>query len=180
MSKKLLIQVKDLPEDGLELSIDQGEPSFGRALNELQEGEAVGPTGEASFQIAPWPDRLDVQGSIEVRLSQSCSRCASSFAQAVERDFLRVFLRGAALDNAEEIELSNSDLDREELVDDRLDLRIVLEEELLLALPSKPLCMDDCRGICAGCGAELNEQKCSCKPEEDERWAGLKGLNLDS
>jgi uncharacterized protein len=180
MSRKLLIHVKDLPEEGLELSIDQREPSFGRALNELQEGEAVGPTGKASFQVALWPDRLDVQGSIEVWLSQRCSRCASSFAQTVERDYLRVFLRAAYHDDAEETELSNTDLDREELVNDRLDLRIVLGEELLLALPSKPLCMDDCRGICAGCGAELNEQECSCKPEVDERWAALKALSHDS
>jgi len=180
MRKALLIQVKDIPEEGLELSIDQGEPTFSKALNNLREGEAVNSLGKASFQVATWPDRLDVRGSVEARLSQSCSRCASPFVQAVERDFLRVFLRSAVHNQDEEVELSNTDLDREELIDDRLDLGIVLEEELVLALPPKPLCMDSCKGICVGCGAELNEQSCNCEPEEDNRWSALKSLKLDS
>jgi len=93
--------------------------------------------------------------------------------QAVERDFLRVFLR-AEPEDSEELELSSEDLDRDLLPAVELDLSDLLHEELVLSLPNKPLCMADCKGICSGCGAELNEQECSCEPEIDHRWASSK------
>ena len=59
---------------------------------------------------------------------------------------------------------------------DTLDLAAVLREELMLAMPSKPLCTVDCKGICAGCGAELNVAKCTCPPKIDARWSALATL----
>ncbi|MCC7439765.1 MAG: DUF177 domain-containing protein [Armatimonadetes bacterium] len=58
---------------------------------------------------------------------------------------------------------------------------IILDEEarqaLLLAIPLKTLCRDDCKGICPGCGADLNNEQCSCSTTEiDPRWQGLAGL----
>jgi uncharacterized protein len=65
------------------------------------------------------------------------------------------------------------------LVGDTVDLVELLHEELQLALPVKPLCTEACRGICPGCGAELNEEECTCTPEVDPRWEILKGLKLE-
>lgn len=61
--------------------------------------------------------------------------------------------------------------------DKKLDIAQVALEELILALPSKHLCRDDCRGFCSGCGANLNRQACTCdKDDGDPRLAVLKTL----
>ena len=179
MKSALVIKIGEIPEHGLQLEVDQKEAGFTRALNELGEGEQGSSSGTASFSLSPWPDRVDVEGSLAANLAVSCSRCANVYVQKVERDFLRVFLR-AEPEDSEELELSSEDLDRDLLPAVELDLSDLLHEELVLSLPNKPLCMADCKGICSGCGAELNEQECSCEPEIDHRWASLKALKLDS
>ena len=60
-----------------------------------------------------------------------------------------------------------------------LDLAAICWEELMLALPPTPLCRDNCKGLCAGCGVNLNEGMCACTEEEgDPRMAALRGLTL--
>ena len=63
--------------------------------------------------------------------------------------------------------------------DGKLDLAQLTWEDLLLFLPSKLLCRDDCKGICPQCGKNLNEGTCECKKEIDPRFAALLDL-LDS
>jgi uncharacterized protein len=58
-----------------------------------------------------------------------------------------------------------------------LDLRPALREEWLLAQPRYVLCRDDCKGLCPRCGADLNAAQCSCPPQTDSRWEGLRKAN---
>ncbi len=58
-----------------------------------------------------------------------------------------------------------------------LDLYSVLRDQLFLALPLKPLCREECKGLCPTCGADLNKGPCSCKAKKgDTRLAALKKL----
>jgi uncharacterized protein len=57
-----------------------------------------------------------------------------------------------------------------------LDLRDALREYLLIAEPLKPLCRPDCAGLCPTCGANLNEEACSCAPAVDKRFGALAGF----
>lgn len=57
-----------------------------------------------------------------------------------------------------------------------LDLGDIIREELILAVPDYLVCRDDCRGLCATCGADLNQGPCDCRPEPDPRWAVLEQL----
>ena len=66
------------------------------------------------------------------------------------------------------------------LVHDQVDLEPLAREAVLLELPQAPLCRDDCRGLCATCGADLNEGPCGCVPDDrDPRWAALDALRPD-
>jgi len=60
--------------------------------------------------------------------------------------------------------------------DGALDLRAMVRETLLLHMPEYPLCRDDCKGLCARCGADWNEGPCECRSEPDRRWAALQAL----
>lgn len=59
------------------------------------------------------------------------------------------------------------------IVDDRLDLRPMVRDAVVLELPLAPLCREDCRGLCPHCGADRNEEPCGCMAPRDARWASL-------
>ena len=61
-----------------------------------------------------------------------------------------------------------------------IDLLELAREQIILSLPEKPLCDEECKGLCTSCGADLNEETCTCEPEPaDPRMAVLAGLKLD-
>jgi uncharacterized protein len=77
----------------------------------------------------------------------------------------------------EEVELGADDLDLDFYSDDSLNLATLVETEATLALPMKPLCRSDCRGLCSVCGGNRNLVECHCDDRApDPRFAALKDL----
>jgi uncharacterized protein len=76
-----------------------------------------------------------------------------------------------------ETELSESDLGVLEVQGDSFDSRPLVLEQVALGVPMKPLCREDCRGLCPVCGVDRNESSCDCAAQTtDPRWAGLAAL----
>ena len=74
-------------------------------------------------------------------------------------------------------ELEEDDNDDILLLDNgTVDLSELARETFILNMPSKTLCREDCRGLCSGCGVNLNYEKCRCKKEVDPRLAALAKL----
>lgn len=106
-----------------------------------------------------------------------CSRCLVSYPeritgevdvlyQRVERGVPVVFIR----EQADEMETIGYDAKQ-------VEIGWRIEEVICLALPLKPLCREDCRGLCTICGTDLNESVCDCRQEsEDPRWQVLKTM----
>jgi len=86
---------------------------------------------------------LLVRGTLETEVSFTCSRCLKKFTAPV---------RVAAFGREKEIEENQV----------KIDLTGDIREDIILAIPVKPLCRADCRGICPYCGKELNEGRCGC------------------
>jgi uncharacterized protein len=59
------------------------------------------------------------------------------------------------------------------LVNDLIDLEVLAHDAVLLELPPAPLCRQDCLGLCSMCGADLNVERCGCRPLADSRFAVL-------
>jgi uncharacterized protein len=58
-----------------------------------------------------------------------------------------------------------------------IDLTPYIQETLILSVPLKFVCRTECQGICAGCGVDLNQEKCCCLERPiDSRWEKLKDL----
>jgi len=146
---------------------------------EGDEGGAAG--GEGVFRF---------RGRMEGRIELACVRCLEPFPMdlAEELDLLylpqssNVALAAEDDEGGVVTELSGRGLQREELAvsfyrDERIDLSQMMVEQIVLALPMKPLCKPDCAGLCALCGANRNLSRCDCAPEDtDPRWAALKTL----
>ena len=104
-------------------------------------------------------------------LSLTCDRCARPFERekTVEYETLLAF----ELESGESDDIVLLDGDGE------LDLDGLMEEVFLLEMDTKNLCSEDCKGLCPGCGADLNRESCRCKKEIDPRLAKLAQLLED-
>jgi len=183
MARDLMtVRLDQIPEGGLDVTFGMSDPRFVELLAEFGQGQGAR-TGSGTVNLELWPRRVDVNGTVSVDLPQLCVRCLEPFADHLEHRFEQFLMRSGTEEPDEapevEIELSLRDLDRSMLVGDKVDLAELLREELMLSMPSKPVCKEDCKGICAGCGAELNTEPCTCGPKIDPRWDALKGLKFD-
>ena len=76
-------------------------------------------------------------------------------------------------EEAESHRLEEDDFGVIRVVGDEVDTEPLVAEQVLLALPMKPLCKAECAGLCPTCGADRNVEPCQCAPAADARWAGL-------
>ena len=120
-----------------------------------------------------------VEGRIEAVVEAPCSRCAQRFPIVVDRRFSEVFAPVNESEGVFPTELDGDDLDLDYYEGDAIDGLQLLAEQIILELPMKILCAEDCRGLCPKCGADLNHADCDCEADADPRWASLKGLLPD-
>ncbi len=114
---------------------------------------------------------LVVRGGVVGTVYQECRRCLDSFERQIEVDITLLF---APSDLLEE---DDGETYRLEIGVGEIDLGPYLREEVILAIPSFAECRVDCRGLCAGCGENLNESECKCSPGGiDPRWDNLRAL----
>lgn len=121
--------------------------------------------------------RYRLVGRLTTVLEQSCGRCLEAFRESVDATFDIRYL--PVTDNAgePEREVEEDDLSDAFYRDEVIDLRQLMEEQFYLALPMKPLCRPDCKGLCPNCGTNLDDATCGCEVRwEDPRLAGLKAL----
>ena len=125
--------------------------------------------------------RYRLAGHVSGELGLTCSRCLEPFRLAVASDFdLRYVPRIENTGEGEE-EVEEDDLSTAYYENDEIDLRGLIMEQFQLALPMKPLCRDDCRGLCPNCGTNLNVGTCECNATwVDPRFDALKALNRQS
>ena len=101
-------------------------------------------------------------------LSLVCDRCARPFQREKTVEYETLLADQLANGESDDIVLLDGD--------GALDLDGLMEEIFLLEMDTKNLCSEDCRGLCPGCGADLNRESCRCKKEIDPRLAKLAQL----
>ena len=117
--------------------------------------------------------RIMVTGPLRATVQLDCSRCSEEVAYPLkvrlEEEYLPVF-------SEEAVARGKNPLDGVfTFENDKVVLDELLRQEIEAAFPIQALCSDECRGLCAGCGANLNREECRCAGGEvDSRWAALK------
>ena len=110
---------------------------------------------------------LVLEGTARSLLDLACDRCGKEFSRE----------KVVELNSLVAQELEDEENDEILLLDGtELDLDQVVREAFVLAMDTKNLCSDDCKGLCAKCGANLNDGPCGCKPDVDPRLAVLAQL----
>lgn len=120
---------------------------------------------------------IRIKGELSTRFELTCARCLEPVVQHIKHPF-ELLYRPQGVD-AGRAELSVTDAEAEVgyYQGEGLLLEDVLREQVLLALPLKVTCREDCKGLCPHCGKNLNSEPCSCAgPLADPRWASLKEI----
>ena len=127
-------------------------------------------------QILKDRDRFRLIGTVETELELACSRCLDPFRLPLRAQFDVRYLPQSENTGGER-GVEEDDLSVAFYRDETIDLGQLLDEQFYLLLPMKPLCRDDCKGLCPSCGANLNVETCGCQARwEDPRLTGLKAL----
>jgi uncharacterized protein len=164
----MIIQVSEIPAEGLSIEGPESLPApFTDGTWRLD---------RLSLFVERDGDDVLVRGWIGGRIPQTCGRCLEPFEVPVEAEIDSRFVPRSP-QRREEIELAPEDLDLDFYSNDSLNLAALVETEATLALPMKPLCRSDCRGLCPVCGGNRNLVECHCEARPpDPRFAALKDL----
>jgi uncharacterized metal-binding protein YceD (DUF177 family) len=151
------IWVKRIPEEGSQYEGD--EPA---SIMELENDPFIKDAGVVHYALSAQhiSDELVVRGSLSVELDLKCTRCTEFFSTtATDSDFLRAYT-------------ASKDIDSVDITED-------MREDLLLNIPDFPVCSEECKGLCAQCGADLNKGSCDCETgERPNPWSALDNLDL--
>lgn len=120
---------------------------------------------------------IRLRGRLSTGLELQCARCVEPVAQDIVREFELLYRPLGADAGRDELSVTDAEAEIGYYQGDGILLEDVLREQVLLALPLKITCREDCKGLCPHCGKNLNQEQCSCSvPMEDPRWAALKEI----
>jgi len=158
LAMKLLVNMRTLAEAG-----EWFEGELHPSALDITEDELLRIAGPLRYRVNVQVagEEVLVRGWVAQVLRCVCGRCAVEFdLDAEDAEFFTSFPRDGAVEF--------------------LDLTPELREGILLALPSYPVCKEECLGLCVRCGANLNTKPCSCPPgARREQWAALDQLALE-
>jgi uncharacterized protein len=134
-----------------------------------------------AFDIFKDKQQFRLVGSVKTTLELPCSRCLETFTLPVDQAFDLRYQPHAKNTGEGEREIEEDDLTTAFYENDEIDLGQLMREQFYLALPMKPLCTADCKGLCPVCGTNLNRGACECSRSwEDPRLAALKQFRTKS
>jgi len=136
--------------------------------------------------IRPEATLVRATGEVEGEGSAECDRCLKAVRVPIKTAFdQRYSWEGTAAPRPsgghdEEVALAEDELDIVSLEGSAFDTAELAREQFVLATPIRVVCIEDCKGLCPDCGADLNAGPCACAPETgDPRWDALKKLKTD-
>jgi DUF177 domain-containing protein len=133
-----------------------------------------------AFDIYKDKDQFRLVGAVRTRLELPCSRCLEPFSWPVEAEFDLRYQPHSQNTGEGEREVEEDDLTTAFYDNDEIDLGQLMQEQFYLSLPMKPLCSDDCKGLCPTCGTNLNRGACDCSNQwEDPRFAALRSIQME-
>ncbi len=120
---------------------------------------------------------IRLRGQLSAGLEMQCARCLEPVPQEVARDFELLYRPLGADAGRDELSVTDAEAEIGYYQGEGILLEDVLREQVLLALPLKITCREDCKGLCPHCGKNLNQEQCSCAvAADDPRWAALNDI----
>jgi uncharacterized protein len=120
-----------------------------------------------------------LRGNVSARAEVDCDRCLKAIEVPIETEFDVTYVPASNYAANETAELQEADLLVSVYEGDEIDVDEIVREQILLALPARALCGEECKGLCPVCGVDRNTNGCACEEKEtDPRWSALKDLRF--
>ena len=146
-------------------------------LNPVDERISLTQPATVSGKVRLAGNEVFVNGHVETRAQVECDRCLKPVEIPVNTDFALEYITGSEYESVETAELTEAEMSVSVFDGEAIDVDEIVKEQIVLAVPTRMLCRDDCKGICPECGADRNTGDCSCTTNDiDPRWAALKNL----
>ena len=118
-----------------------------------------------------------VSGHINGELFINCDRCLKPLQMPLDNDFELEYVNGSDYEALPDAELTEEQMAISVFDGVGIDVDEIVKEQVLLAVPTRLLCRDDCKGICPICGSDRNATDCNCETSSsDPRWDALRSL----
>lgn len=121
-------------------------------LISVRDGKFQSPASIKGYYVVSGED-IAVKFNVSVKVLFKCDRCLEDVEYELQSDFSKSFKRNEAKEGNE---------------GEVIDLTDYINESIILELPTKILCKEDCKGLCQNCGVNLNKESCKCKRENDD------------
>jgi len=176
------IRLDHIKHTPYELHVDQPVAVFPVLARMQADGECefTGPV-TADITVEREFDHLKAAGRVQVPINLTCGRCLATYPSAIDSTFRIIFRKETArqAEIEDETELCDEDLISSTYSGDELDLAHDIEEQVAMEIPLKPLCDEDCKGLCPTCGADLNTGSCACSKETiNFKFSALKDFKV--
>jgi uncharacterized protein len=171
----LKVELRSLEQEDLVLEEKELPQALGIELNpELSRGPL-----EIYCEISKGGDLVLAKGWVRGKMLLSCGRCLREFENDYKSFFEVHYRPQCEVVREKEGLIPEGQVEVAYFEGDVLDIADQIRQTVLLSVPMRALCRDDCRGLCGGCGRDLNSDSCLCKePPTDSRWDVLKSFKF--
>jgi len=172
----MIIKIDTIPPAGFNLKLEERGDSFKDVF--IKSGYTLQGPVRAALDLTVEKGSVYIKGSVTARFKARCGRCLEEFFCNVDTPVALVLTRLKGIKG--EVELKAEDMDVSVLDGDAIDTSDILLGQLAMEIPLSTLCREDCRGLCQGCGVDLNKEACRCvtKDKIDARLAALKNFKV--
>lgn len=181
----LIIPVQVLADEARTFSFLEKAGLFPELAKVGRQGDVFFPLGiEIEIALCRVDEIYRGEGTIKTQVELQCGRCLEMFMFPLEIDFSVNFQKVSGMlggsDEAPEQEMEPEEADLIPFSGEGLDLTEVVQEQILMAIPVRPLCREDCLGLCPICGVDRNRYPCTCADKTlNPQWRILAGLKID-
>ena len=134
--------------------------------------ELLDPFGVREIRV-----RGDLQGEVEL----PCARCLEPIRLGVSEAIDLFYKPMSQIAREQDIAISESETEVGFYEGGGLELADVIREQVLMSLPMRAICREECRGLCQTCGRNRNRETCGCRESfADSRWDALRELTTEN
>ncbi|WP_297213277.1 MULTISPECIES: YceD family protein [Thermodesulfovibrio] len=162
------IEVFEIPEEGMDIEVEE---------KPLLEGIKILKPFKAIMRVEKKEREVFIKGVVSGEVELQCSRCLKDYIMPIRTLFEITYHPVEELNRDELVELKRDEMDVDFYRDGLIETEDIVRDQILLNIPMKPLCAENCKGLCPVCGNDLNEKDCGCEIKEiDPRFAALQSL----
>jgi uncharacterized protein len=120
---------------------------------------------------------IRIRGTFATEVEMKCARCIEPVREKFAGEFDLLYRPEGLEGKRDEVSISEAETEIGYYSGDGMQLEDALAEQVLLSLPGRVVCKEDCKGLCPHCGKNLNAGACDCRPvQSDPRWAALEDI----